>query len=143
MKNHISTYFHLTLVVQYPGVQVYNNCPFNSSELPVSFAPTTTNTHPSTLPVIKSVFMPLFTWFSLRNGLHMFTAWPYWFSMVHANFKPIVAYRPDQGNQLCTIAIRAILSGYQLHTSFLPSVPWDRHKRWEFPPPNGSHEQSD
>ena len=84
----------------------------------------------------NSVFVPLFAKFSLSNGLHMFTAWPYWFSLVHAT------YRPDQGNQLCTLEIRAKLGGYQLQTSFLPSALWERQKRWEFPPPNGNHEQS-
>ena len=68
------------------------------------------------------MFVPLFTKFSLSNGHHMFTAWPYWFSLVHANYRPIVTYRPDQGNQLCTIEIRAKLGGYQLQTSFLPSA---------------------
>ena len=86
------------------------------------------------------MLVPLCTKFSLPNGLHMFTAWPYWFSLVHANYRPIVTYRPDQGNQLCTIEIRAKLGGYQLQTSFLPSALWERQKRWEFPPPNGSHE---
>ena len=43
------------VVVQYPGVQVYNNYPFKSSEQPVSFALTGTNTHPSTLPVIRTI----------------------------------------------------------------------------------------
>ena len=45
----------VVVVVQYPGVQVYNNYPFKSSEQPVSFAVTATNTHPSTLPVIRTV----------------------------------------------------------------------------------------
>ena len=80
--------------------------------------------------------------FSLPNDLHMFTAWPYWFSLVHANYRPIVTYRPDQGNQLCTLEKRAKLAGYQLQTSFLPSALWEKLKRWEFPPLNGKHEQS-
>ena len=70
------------------------------------------------------------------------TAWPYWFSLVPANYRPIVTYRPEQGNQLCTIEIRVKHGWYQLQTSFLPSALWERQKRWEFPPPNGSHEQS-
>ena len=45
----------VVVVVQYPGVQVYNNYPFKSSEQPVSFALTGTNTHPSTLPVIRTI----------------------------------------------------------------------------------------
>ena len=45
----------VSVVVQYPGVQVYNNYPFKSSEQPVSFALTGTNTHPSTLPVIRTI----------------------------------------------------------------------------------------
>ena len=45
----------VVVVVQYPGVQVYNNYPFKSSEQPVSFALTATNTHPSTLPVIRTI----------------------------------------------------------------------------------------
>ena len=132
----------VVVVVQYPGVQVYNNYQFKSSEQPVSFALTGTNTHPSTLLVIRTIRVCLCHLFSVPNGLHMFTAWPYWFSLVHANYRPIVTYRPDQGNQLCTIEIRAKLGGYQLQTSFLPSALWERQKRWEFPPPNGSHEQS-
>ena len=46
----------VVVVVQYPGVQVYNNYPFKSSEQPVSFALTATNTHPSTLPVITGPY---------------------------------------------------------------------------------------
>ena len=42
----------------------------------------------------------------------MLTAWPYWFSVVHA------------------INL--------LQISSLPSALWERQKRWEFPPPNGS-----
>ena len=45
----------VVVVEQYPGVQVYNNYAFKSSEQPVSFALTATNTHPSTLPVIRTV----------------------------------------------------------------------------------------
>ena len=45
----------VVVVVQYPDVQVYNNYPFKSSEQPVSFALTGTNTHPSTLPVIRTI----------------------------------------------------------------------------------------
>ena len=45
----------VVVVVQYPGVQVYNNYPFKSPEQPVSFALTATNTHPSTLPVIRTI----------------------------------------------------------------------------------------
>ena len=45
----------VVVVVQYPGVQVYNNYPFKHSEQPVSFALTGTNTHPSTLPVIRTI----------------------------------------------------------------------------------------
>ena len=45
----------LGVVVPYPGVQVYNNYPFKSSEEPVSFALTATYTHPSTLPVIRII----------------------------------------------------------------------------------------
>ena len=45
----------VVVVVQYPGVQVYNNYPFKSSEQHVSFALTATNTHPSTLPVIRTI----------------------------------------------------------------------------------------
>ena len=45
----------VVVVVQYPGVQVYNNYPFKSSEQPVSFALTGINTHPSTLPVIRTI----------------------------------------------------------------------------------------
>ena len=45
----------VVVVVQDPGVQVYNNYPFKSSEQPVSFVLTATNTHPSTLPVIRTI----------------------------------------------------------------------------------------
>ena len=45
----------VVVVVQYPGVQAYNNYQFKSSEQPVSFALTATNTHPSTLPVIRTI----------------------------------------------------------------------------------------
>ena len=77
------------------------------------------------------MFVPLCTKFSLPNGLHMFTAWEYWFSLVHANYRLIVTYKPDQGNRLCTLEVRAKLVAL-----------WERQKRWEFPPPNGRHEQS-
>ena len=42
-------------VVHYPGVHVYNVYPFKGAEQPVSFALTATNTHPSTLPVIRII----------------------------------------------------------------------------------------
>ena len=104
------------VVVQYAGVQVYNDYPFKSSEQSVSFALTANN---------MSVFMPLFTKFSLSNGLEMFTAWPYWFSLVQAKYSPTVGYRTDQGNQRCALEIRAELGRYQLQASFLHSALWE------------------
>ena len=48
-------YLGVVVVVQYTGVQVYNNYPFNSLEQPLSFALTATNMHPSTVPVIRTI----------------------------------------------------------------------------------------
>ena len=56
----------LCVVVHYLGVQVYNNYPFKSFEQPVRFALTATNTHPSTILVIRIIsvclchFLPSF-----------------------------------------------------------------------------------
>ena len=112
----------VVVVVQYPGVQVYNNYPFKSSEKPVSFALTATNTQPSTLPVIRTIrvclrhFVLTFLFQMVSTCLQRGHIGFHWYN------RPIVTYRPDQGNQLCTLEKRAKLVGYQLQTSFLPSA---------------------